>query len=380
MKLLITNFRKKTISIVAMLLLAMNAVAFAASGNWTATGSVHTPRDGHTATLLPNGNVVVAGGENNNLVLDSSEVYSPTFSSWTVTGNLNVARSNASAALLPSGAILIAGGCVADCLGATTASAETYNSVNGKWATTGAMATARTYFGMVLLPSGQILVAGGCTGLNANGCNGVTNKAEIYNPSTGKWTPTGSMTAARGSLTATLLPNGKVLVAGGINGAGNPLGTAELYNPATGKWTATGKMITARDEHTATLLSTGSVLVAGGENAAGVTTTKTELYNPSTGKWTATGKLNTSRLEHTATMLMNGNVLISGGNNVTANATTVLSSAELYSPSTGKWTNTGSMSVARVGHTATLLTSGAVLASSGSDANNDWTSAELYQP
>ncbi len=339
-----------------------------------------TPRDGHTATLLPNGNVVIAGGENNNQALSSSEVYSPTFRSWAVSGNLNVARSNASTVLLPSGAILIAGGCVANCLGATTASAELYKSVGGIWTSTRAMATARTYFSMVLLPSGQALVAGGCTGLNANGCSGVTNKAEIYNPSTGKWTATGSMIAARGNLTATLLPNGKVLVAGGINGAGNPLGTAELYNPATGKWTATGKMITARDEHTATLLSTGNVLVAGGEDVSGVTTTKTELYKPSTGKWTATGNLNTSRLEHTATMLMNGYALIAGGNNVTANATTVLSSAERYSPTTGKWTKTGSMSVARVGHTATLLTSGNVLATSGSDANNDWTSAELYQP
>ena len=380
MKLHITNFWKTTITVAAVLLVGMNPLAFAASGTWTAIASVHTPRDGHTATLLPNGNVVIAGGENNNLVLDSSEVYSPTFGSWTVSGNLNVARANASTVLLPSGTILVAGGCVSDCLGATTASAELYSSVNGKWTSTGAMATARTYFSMVLLPGGQVLVAGGCTGLNANGCSGVTNKAEIYNPSTGKWTATGSMTAARGNLTATLLTNGKVLVAGGINGAGDPLGSAELYNPATGRWTLTGKMITPRDEHTATLLSTGNVLVVGGENASSVTTTKTELYNPTTGKWTATGNLNTSRLEHTATILMNGNILIAGGNNVTAKTTTVLSSAELYNPTTGKWTDTGSMSVARVGHTATLLTSGKVLAASGSDANNDWTSAELYQP
>ncbi len=149
------------------------------------------------------------------------------------------------------------------------------------------------------MASGKVLAVGGCTGLNANGCSGVTNKTEIYNPSTGKWTPTGSMIAAQGSAEATLLPNGKVLVAGGINGAGNPLGTAELYNPMTGKWTATGSMVTARDEHTAILLSTGNVLVAGGENISGVTTKKTELYNPSTGKWTSTGSLNTSRLKRT---------------------------------------------------------------------------------
>jgi len=136
----------------------------------------------------------------------------------------------------------------------------------------------------------------------------------------------------------------------------------------------------ARDEHTAVLLSTGKVLVAGGENSASVTTNKTELYNPSTGKWTLTGNLNTSRLEHTATMLMNGNVLISGGNNVTANTTTVLASTELYNPSTGVWTKTGSMNKARVGHSTTLLMSGQVLAAAGSGANNELGSAEIYKP
>jgi N-acetylneuraminic acid mutarotase len=380
MKLLITKSRKRTIIGVAVLVVAVNASSFAANGTWTPTASVHTPRDGHTATLLPNRNVVIAGGENNNQALNPSEVYSPTFGLWTRSGNLNVARANAGAVLLPNGAVLIAGGCVSDCLGATTATSELYSSLNGKWTETGAMATARTYFSLVLLRSGEVLVAGGCTGLNANGCSGVTSKAEIYNPSTGTWTATGSMTTARGNITATLLHNGEVLVAGGINAAGDPLGTAELYNPVTGKWTATGRMITARDEHTATLLATGNVLVVGGEDASGLTTTKTELYNPSTGKWTETGNLNTSGLEHTATTLMNGEVLITGGANVTANTTTVLSSAELYNPATGKWTKTESMSVARVGHTATLLTSGKVLATSGSDANNDWTSAELYHP
>jgi hypothetical protein len=188
------------------------------------------------------------------------------------------------------------------------------------------------------------------------------------------------MHAARGNLTATLLPNGKVLVAGGINAANNPLATAELYNPSTGKWSLTGSLNVARDEHTAVLLSTGKVLAAGGENSAGVTTNRTELYNPSTGKWTFTGNLNISRLEHTVTMLMNGIVLIAGGNNVTVNTTTVLASAELYNPSTGVWTKTGSMKNARVGHSATLLISGQVLAAAGSGANNELGSAELYTP
>jgi len=369
-----------TLILLAAFMISMNASAFAASGTWALAADVHTPRDGHTATLLPNGNVVVAGGENNNQALASTEVYSSLTGSWTYAGNLKTARSNASAVLLPSGPVLVAGGCISNCLGATTASAELYNSVGGTWSSTGSMLKARTYFGMVLLPSGQVLVAGGCTGLNANGCSGVTAAAEIYNPSTGKFSSTGPMKAPRGSFSLTLLRNGQVVAAGGINAAGNPIGSAELYNPATGKWTLTGSMITARDEHTATLLSTGEVLVAGGENFASVTTAKTELYDPSTGKWTATGNLNTSRLEHTATVLMNGNVLVTGGNNVTANTTTVLASAEIYNPATGVWSKTGSMSSARVGHTATLLTSGKVLAASGSDANNDLISCEIYTP
>jgi N-acetylneuraminic acid mutarotase len=380
MKLRITHSPFARVTLVAALLVTIHAPAVAASGTWTAAASLHNARDGHTATLLPNGNIVVAGGENNNAVMSSTEVYSPTTSSWTNSGSLNVARSNASALLLPSGMVLVAGGCVSNCLGATTASAELYNSVSGTWTSTSSMVKARTYFSMVLLPSGKVLAAGGCTGLNANGCSGITAKAELFDPSTGKWTATGSMTAARGNLTATLLPSGKVLVAGGINSANNPIGSAELYDPSTGKWTATGKMITARDEHTAVLLSTGNVLVAGGENTAGVTTAKTELYNPSTGKWTATGNLNTSRLEHAIAVLANGNVLVAGGNNVTASKTTVLSSAELYNPATGVWTKTGSMTTARVGHTATLMVSGMVMAASGSGANNDLTSAETYAP
>ena len=366
--------------VLAALVLAMNALALAASGTWSLVASVHTPRDGHTATLLPNGNVVIAGGENNNQALASTEVYSPTTGAWTVSGNLNVARSNASALLLANGSVLMAGGCVSGCLGATTKSAELYNSVSGSWTSTGSMITARTYFGMVMLAGGKILAAGGCTGLNANGCSGVTAKTEIYDPSTGKWTATGSMTAARGSFTLTVLANGQVLAAGGINSADNPISSAELYNPSTGKWTATGKMITARDEHTATLLANGSVIVAGGENTSGVTTNKTEFYNPTTGKWKASGNLNVSRLEHTATLLPNGKLLISGGNEVTSSTTTVLSSAELYNSSTGTWTSTGSLNDARVGHTATLLVSGTVIDVSGSGANTDLTSCEIYTP
>jgi hypothetical protein len=119
-------------------------------------------------------------------------------------------------------------------------------------------------------------------------------------PSTGVWSATGPMTVARGALTVTMLPNGKVLSAGGQNAAGDALASSELYNPATGKWALTGKLNVARDEHTAVLLATGKVLMMGGENINGVSTPKAELFNPATGTWALTGNMTTGRQEHTA--------------------------------------------------------------------------------
>ena len=365
---------------VVALALAASTLSFAASGTWTDIANLHNARESHTATLLPNGNVVVAGGQGSGNVIANTEVYSPTTGAWTTSGNLNTARASANAVLLPSASVMVAGGCVSACLGGNTNTAELYNSVNGSWSYTGSMATPRVYFGMVLLASGKVLAAGGCTGQNSNGCTGVTAKAEIYDPSTGKWTATGSMKTARGAFTATLLQSGKVLVAGGINGAGNPIKTAELYDPSTGAFTYTASMSTARDEHTATLLASGYVMVTGGENTSSVSTTKCEIYNPSTKTWSSAGNLSTARQEHTAVLLANGNILVSGGNRQTANGTTVLSSAELYNSTSGAWSKTGSMTTARVGHSSTLLQSGKVLNAAGSGANNELDSAELYTP
>ena len=344
----------------AMLLLsllwftAINPAAFAA-GTWTLTGSMHTARDGHTATLLSNGNVVVAGGESNNLAIHSTEVYSPTTHAWSVTGNLNVARSHAQALRLANGLVLVAGGCVSNCQGSVTSSAELYNSTSRVWSVTGAMTRPRTYFGAVMIAGGRILAMGGCTALNANGCASATATAEIYNPATGKWAATGSMTVARNTFTATVLPNGKVLVAGGSTAAGDSLSSSELYNPTTGTWAATGRMNVARSDHTATLLATGKVLAAGGENISGTSTSKTELFNPATGTWTLTANLNSGR-------------------------PTVLSSAELYDPVARTWTRTGFLHNARAGHTSTLLPSGSVLDAAGSGPTDELISTELYAP
>jgi N-acetylneuraminic acid mutarotase len=175
----------------------------------------------------------------------------------------------------------------------------------------------------------------------------------------GGWALTGSMGTGRTSPTATLLPNGKVLVAGGAADFGTAVASAELYDPALGTWSSTGAMNVSRNGHTATLLSNGKVLVAGGVGTSNEH--DAELYDPTSGTWAVTGSLAEGRHNHSATLLPSGKVLVAGGN-VTGNAR---SSAEVYDPASGLWSTTGSMSVARDSFTATLLTTGKVLVAGG---------------
>lgn len=242
------------------------------------------------------------------------------------------------------------------------------------WSLTGSINTARIYDTATLLPNGQALVAGG-----ANSSDNYISSAELYNPASGTWSLTGSLNFDRAYHTATLLPNGQVLAAGGFGFVdGSPAiaipSSAELYNPATGTWSVTGMLNVARYWHTATLLSNGQVLVAGGFGISGDVLSSAELYDPAAGTWSVTGSLNFARVWSTMTLLPNGQVLVAGGAGP-------LSSAELYNPATGTWSITGSLNVAREGDTATLLTNGQVLVAGGGGASdNALTSAELYNP
>lgn len=347
--------------------------------SWTSTGSMRSARASHTAVLLPNGYVLVAGGTNNNVPLAASELYNSAAGSWSPTGSMNVARTSARAVLLPNGTVLTMGGCIgSDCLGSTTASAEIYSPSTGRWTTTGSMLKGRAEFVAVLLPSGKVLVAGGCTSYSANGCLAVTTAAELYSPATGKWTSTGAMRAARMAMTATVLPNGNALIAGGQTAASDALGSSELYSPTAGTFSLTGKLITPRSGHTATLMTNGLVLIAGGENVNGVSILKAELYNPATGTYTATGNMPSTRQEHSAVLLPSGYVLVSGGNKVTLTGTAVLASCATYNPASGAWTSASAMNSARVDHSLTLLPNGHALAAGGDNTNNELSSAELY--
>jgi len=331
-----------------------------ASGTWSATGSLNTARFSHTATLLPNGKVLVAGGGNSDGALASAEVYDPASGTWTASGSLAAARETHTATLLPNGKVLLAGGSNAH--GGILASAEVYDPANGTWMGTGALVIGPAQHTATLLPNGKVLVAGG-----NNGGVSLVN-AQLYDPASGAWSATASLGTARVDHTATLLPSGKVLVAGGQNSTNGNLASAEVYDPATGKWTATGSLANARNNHAATLLPDGRVLVAGGFN--GFTLGSAELYDPANGTWSTTGSLGAARVSYTATVLPNGAVLVAGGN---------LASAELYDSASGTWTATGSLNTGREVHTATLLPNGKVLVAGGFNGIY-LASAELYDP
>jgi len=369
----------RIVYIVALALTA-STLSFAAGGTWSSTGTMISARDGHTATMLANGKILAAGGTNNGVALTSAELYNPAAGTWASTGSMSVARSHARAILLSNGSVLIMGGCVNDCLSSTTNNAELYNPNTGTFSATGSMLQARSDFGVALLANGQVLVAGGCTAFDVNGCTSVTARTEIYNPSAGTWKATAALRAARYAMMATTLASGKVLVAGGSTAALDALSSSEIYDPTAKTWTLGAKMVQPRGDYASITLATGKILFAGGENNSGVSINNAELYDPTTGKFTATGNMTATRVEHTAVLLANGKVLVSGGNNQTINGATPLASAEIYNPATGTWSATGSMSNARAGHTSTVLHNGKVVNAGGSDAVNELDSAELYTP
>jgi cysteine-rich repeat protein len=332
-------------------------------GGWIPTGSMALPRLLHTATLLDDGRVLVAGGFNT-----TAEVYSPEARTWSATGSTLGSHRGHTATKLRDGRVLIAGGGVCPI---TNATAELYVPALGKWKPAGILNTQRYHHSAVLLTNGKVLVAGGRAGEYDSG---TLASAELYDPATNTWSYTGSLNTARAFHTMTLLPGGKVLVTGGSDASEGLIASAELYDPATGKWAAVASLSTGRASHTATLLPGGKVLVVGGSGSNVALSASAELYDPATGSWSATGGMGSPRRLHTANVLPDGRVLIAGGYHP---ATGILTSSELYEPATGTWSVTAAMNVDRYQHTATVLGNGTVLAVGGV-SNHDQASAEFY--
>jgi len=255
------------------------------------------------------------------------------------------------------------------------------SSASGSVAETARMHEARASHTSTLLPNGKVLIAGGFGGSGTESHPYPTT--ELYDPQSQSFELAGNMTIGRSGHTAILLKSGKVLIVGGWTGRYEARRAAELYDPATNSFTPTGNMVIERAGNTATLLADGRVLLAGGVDRNENALASAELYDPATGSFSLTGAMADPRGAHTATALKNGRVLIAGGGSGRYPSQTVYRSAELFDPATGKFTAAGQMNIARHKHAAVLLASGKVLIVGGSD-NRDWhgeySSAELYDP
>jgi hypothetical protein len=358
-------------------------VALAQStGAFTATGSMTTPRAYHTATLLPNGTVLIAGGSPSFIggshPLISTELYDPSAGIFTAAGHMNTARISHTATLLPNGKVLIAGGFADDTNhpGASAlTSAELYDPSDGTFIPTGDMTAARAVHRATLLNNGKVLITGGVPAC----CTGPSNSAELYDPSTGTFAPAANMTrVAPCGRRDTLLPDGKVLIVDWDWDCPGPI-SAEVFDSESGTFTSLnpGPMFAAT---TASLLTDGKVLLTLGDS--GGVGRLAELYDPATGTFVATGSLSTYRgQDSTATLLPDGTVLVDGHDFVSGlHYGDSVHNADLYDPATGTFSPVDGAQD-RMGHTATLLVDGTVLIAGGDfGLNMPVSSAEVYHP
>jgi hypothetical protein len=305
---------------------------------------------------------------------------SPAPLTWFLTGNLTYARDGYAGAVLPDGKVLVTGGDVHLGPDTPTTSCELYDPVPGTWSAAGPLGTARSFHNAILLNNGQVLIVGGASGGSGSSC---LTSCELYDPSTNTCSPTGSMAEGRALIGIWLLSNGKVLVAGGIPTfvIGTSLGTSELYDPSTGLWTPTGDLNTAVGGPSAVTLSDGTPLCIAG-NQSGPWGNSSQIYSVSDGTWSATTGVSAYSFEcgggNNSILLNNGKVLTAAGNPPPMHSGV----CELYDPGTQTYTLTGSLNIPRAEACLFKLSDGRILIAGGdlSDGESCTNTCEIYDP
>ena len=357
-----THYRPIIILASAILAIALPTTVragFVATGSLS--GFAHPERDSHTATLLANGKVLVAGGYNSwSNFLATATLYDPATGTWVATENMSTRRFGHSATLLASGKVLVTGGCNYD-----EPQAELYDPGTGTWKLTGIVPlNFEVTKPSVLLPNGKVLVF-------------ARQKAAIYDPLADSWALAAAPLIDCSQPTVTLLPNGTVLLAGGNDNSNyQAVSSAQIFNPTAGTWTFSGSMLSARFRHTATLLSNGKVLVAGGTINYSTGLASAELYDPLTGVWSAAPAMPGGRQSSNAVRLPEGKVLIAGSNDLSD------STALLFNAETMDWSVTSPLTPPRRSSSMTPLSDGRVLIAGGfaSSPVNDYLSdAVLFE-
>lgn len=296
------------------------------SGTWSRTGDMLHARAGQTAILLTDGTVLVAGGGTTPTdALDSTELYDPATGTWSATGKLRAPLTNAAATLLLDGRVLLVGG---DSNADAQVTAELYDPSKRAWSLTGLMSEPRSGPTATRLWTGRVLVAGGAADATP------LASADLFDPETETFVATGSMADPRVAHSAAILGDGRVLVAGGLRGGmagdlapGDILASAEIFDPVTGTWSTTGSMSESRFQFTLTSLADGRALAAVGDHLGNGPVPGAERFDPGTGRWAPAGTMVEPRAAQTATLLQDGDVLLAGGEGPGARG---LASAETF--------------------------------------------------
>ena len=341
-------------------------------------GRMATARSAHTATLLPDGRVLLAGGmvsaAGDETNTETAEIFDPANSTFKATGSMNARRAGHTATLLPGGDVLIAGGFDQS---KVLAGAEIYRAATGTFAKISDMRDPRMGHVATPLPGGRVLITGGARSIATT--SHANSSAEIFDPATQSFNvTTGAMSFTRTMHTATLLADGRVLVAGGsARFRAEVLGSAELFDPADGSFSAAGTMTAARHKHAASLLAGGRVLVIGGSDnpvELGGRLTSAEVYDPSRRGFSPAGELSKARFKipSAVAQLRDGKILVAGDG----------AYVEVYDPASSDFgTAKGSLDAAQMYSTATTLPDGRALIAGGYDEDMEVSAAAwLYKP
>ncbi|WP_437567767.1 kelch repeat-containing protein [Sorangium sp. So ce542] len=326
----------------------------AAPSRWTPAASMLRGREAHTATRMENGEVLVVGGYDTiaRAFVDAAERYDPVHDRWIEAGVFGPRKMHA-ASLLPGGGVLVVGGVGR---GGWLADAARYVPETDVWQSAAPMIAARAALSATWLPGvDRVLVAGG------HDARGVHASTELYSPAADRWTASARMSTARAGHVALWIPGvDRALILGGTDARGFSVAGVELYDPVANEWASAAPMSASRDRFAATLLADGRVLVAGG-TSNGTPLANVEIYDPAAERWTEAAPMRAARAHHAATQLPDGRILVVGGD--------ASAGAEIYEPAEDRWTCVGAPVRRRAGSTMTLLADGRALVVGGSGAD-----------
>jgi Galactose oxidase, central domain/Kelch motif/FG-GAP-like repeat/FG-GAP repeat len=355
-------------------LLGINMLSNAAPQSWRALADMPLPLSNHTATLLPNDRIIVVGGRTYDSISAEAFAYDLNQNRWAAIPSLPQPRRWHTATLLPNGKLLVVGGFGGQAQsfsGYQLASTALYDVQSNSWTASAPLAFARSGHTATLLANGKVLITGGVATENSG--DAATTRTELYDPTSGEWTAGARLATPRIGHTTTLLPSGKVLVAGG-QGDGFRINSTELFDPSTNTWQPVGNMAISRSGHAATLLANGNVLVSGGFTSSDFMSSA-EIYDVNANSWRTASPMAVSRIGHAMTTLSNGKVLAYGG--YLGTAAQYNDSAEIYDPIMNKWIPVGTMTAPRDQFATVLLPNDRVVALGGAGGGY-WPTVDLY--